>query len=139
MAETLKTFLRYLLFQILGWAILALVLYVLVHKTEVPRWAAMGLFILWVIKDLAMFPLVRSGYEGNAKTGAETLIGSRGRVQEPLTPEGYVKINGELWKARTESPDQLLARDTPVRVRGARGLTLIVEAEKNDKQKPKPI
>jgi membrane protein implicated in regulation of membrane protease activity len=133
MAETLKTFLRYLLFQILGWAILALVLYVLVHKTEVPRWAAMGLFILWVIKDLAMFPLVRSSYEGNARTGAETLIGSRGRVQEPLTPEGYVKINGELWKAQTESPDQLLARDTPVRVRGARGLTLIVEAEKNDK------
>ena len=133
MAETLKTLLRYLLFQILGWAILALVLYVLVHKTEVPRWAAMGLFILWVIKDLAMFPLVRSSYEGNARTGAETLIGSRGRVQEPLTPEGYVKINGELWKAQTESPDQLLARDTPVRVRGARGLTLIVEAEKNDK------
>ena len=133
MAETLKTFLRYLLFQILGWAILALVLYVLVHKTEVPRWAAMGLFILWVIKDLAMFPLVRSSYEGNARTGAETLIGSRGRVQEPLTPEGYVKINGELWKAQTESPDQLLARDTPVRVRGAHGLTLIVEAEKNDK------
>jgi len=133
MAETLKTFLRYLLFQILGWAILALVLYVLVHKTEVPRWAAMGLFILWVIKDLAMFPLVRSSYEENARTGAETLIGCRGRVQEPLTPEGYVKINGELWKARTESPDQLLARDTPVRVRGARGLTLIVEVDKNDK------
>jgi membrane protein implicated in regulation of membrane protease activity len=133
MAETLKTFLRYLLFQILGWAILALVLYVLVHKTEVPRWPAMGLFILWVIKDLAMFPLVRSSYEGNTTTGAETLIGSRGRVQEPLTPEGYVKINGELWKAQTESPNQLLARDTPVRVRGARGLTLIVEAEKNDK------
>jgi membrane protein implicated in regulation of membrane protease activity len=139
MAETLKTFLRYLLFQILGWAILALVLYVLVHKTEVPRWAAMGLFILWVIKDLAMFPLVRSSYEGNARTGAETLIGSRGRVQEPLTPEGYVKINGELWKAQTESPDQLLARDTPVRVRGARGFTLIVEVDKNNKQKPKPI
>jgi membrane protein implicated in regulation of membrane protease activity len=133
MAEILKTFLRYLLFQILGWVILALVLYVLVHKTEVPQWAAMGLFILWVIKDLAMFPLVRSSYEGNARTGAETLIGSQGRVQQPLTPEGYVKINGELWKAQTESPDQLLARDTPVRVRGARGLTLIVEAEKNDK------
>jgi membrane-bound serine protease (ClpP class) len=93
----------------------------------------MGLFIFWVIKDLAMFPLVRSSYEGNAKTGAETLIGSRGRVQQPLTPEGYVKVNGELWKAQTERPDQLLARDTPVRVRGARGLTLVVEAEKNEK------
>lgn len=130
----MKTFMRYLLFQIMGWILLALFLYLLVHRSAVPLWAAVGFFILWMVKDLALFPLVRSGYERDAKTGAERLIGRQGVVQQPLAPEGYIKIDGELWRARARGMDQTIVEGSPVRVRGARGLTLIVEEERGQRR-----
>lgn len=36
--------------------------------------------------------------------GAKSLVGSTCRTATPLTPEGYVKLNGELWRARAHKP-----------------------------------
>ena len=35
--------------------------------------------------------------------GLTSMIGMQGNVTSPLTPEGFVKIKGELWRARAES------------------------------------
>jgi len=122
-----RTFLRYLLFQIPQWLILAIFLWLLVDATAVPRWVSIAFFIFWVVKDFAMYPFVRRAYEKNTKTGTQELIGSKGVTHEALAPEGYIKIHGELWKAR--STGETIAENRKVRVTGARGLTLIVEAE----------
>ena len=37
-----------------------------------------------------------------AVTGAEALPGSRGVVVSPCRPEGQVRVDGELWRARCE-------------------------------------
>ena len=120
-------FMKYLFFQIPQWLVLALFLRFLVDNTAVPRWAGSGFFIFWVIKDFAIYPLVRHAYANKAKTGSEELIGNTGVTRETLAPEGYIKIQGELWKAQTSG--RPIPPDRAVKVTGARGMTLIVEAD----------
>jgi membrane protein implicated in regulation of membrane protease activity len=125
----MKTFAKYLFFEIPQWLLLAFILWVLAETTDLPVWAAQGFFVIWVVKDLALFPLVRNAYENDAKTGTEQLIGAKATTQERLDPEGFVSIHGVLWKARAEPADQPINRDSVVTVCAARGLTLIVRAE----------
>jgi membrane protein implicated in regulation of membrane protease activity len=57
-------------------------------------------------------------------TGVENLVGATGEVTEPCAPLGQVRLQGELWEARSASE---LRRGTPVRVVAVQGLTLEVE------------
>ncbi len=59
------------------------------------------------------------------KVGPEALIGSLGVAIEDLDPEGYVEVEGELWRARALDPP--ITRGSRVRVVSLSGLTLIVE------------
>src|SRR5688572_16615219 len=125
--STMPTFMKYLLFQTPQWLVLVLFLWFLVDNTAVPPWAGSGFFIFWVIKDLAIYPFVRHAYASKVKTGSDELIGNTGVTRETLAPEGYIKIQGELWKAQTTG--QPIPQDRAVKVTGAQGMTLIVEAE----------
>jgi membrane protein implicated in regulation of membrane protease activity len=58
------------------------------------------------------------------KTGPEAMIGMHGEVVSPMHPLGQVKVNGELWEARS-SPGADIGET--VVVRGMEGLTLVVE------------
>ncbi len=55
--------------------------------------------------------------------GAEALVGATGVAAGPLTPEGQVKVQGEIWRAIADRPVADLA---PVRVVSVDGLTLRV-------------
>ena len=63
--------------------------------------------------------------EARSAVGASALLGQTGVAREPLSPEGQVMVQGELWRA--------VARGTPVeqgarvRVVDVNGLTLTVE------------
>jgi membrane-bound serine protease (ClpP class) len=58
------------------------------------------------------------------KTGAEAMIGMQAEVVSPMHPLGQVRVNGELWEARSIVGADV--GDTVV-VRGMEGLTLVVE------------
>jgi membrane-bound serine protease (ClpP class) len=58
--------------------------------------------------------------------GAETLIGARAEVVSPCTPEGRVRVQGELWRARCRGGVEV---GDMVRVVEREGLTLLVEAD----------
>jgi membrane protein implicated in regulation of membrane protease activity len=73
-----------------------------------------------------LYPLLRSAYETSVKSGAEALVGRKGTVQTDLSPEGYVKINLELWRAAAEGPGPTIVSGTEVEVVGAAGMKLIV-------------
>jgi membrane-bound serine protease (ClpP class) len=55
-------------------------------------------------------------------------IGTVGQVHRPLTPVGSIQAVGEEWSARS-ADDQPIERGTLVRVVGAEGLTMLVEAD----------
>jgi len=125
-----KTFGKYLLVQSAGWALAALVLGGLRYWLDLPLWVVTGLFVLWLAKDLAMYPLVRRAYEpSEARTGAASLIGARGIAREGVDPAGYVQVRGELWRAETAPGEPPIPPGGRVAVCAARGLTLIVEPE----------
>lgn len=127
---SVSTLIRYLLFQLPGWVLAAAILTGLRYWAGIPGWVALGLFMLWVAKDLVMYPLLRTAYESGAKTGAEQLIGARGIAQDELSPRGYVRVRGELWRAEVRPSDPPIPRGGPVRVLAADGMTLIVREEK---------
>lgn len=107
--------------------VLALVLLLLAKSVAVPVWVMVSIFIVWLAKDFAVYPIVRDAYETNVKTGAESMISKRGVTEARLAPEGYVKIEGELWRAQARDANQPIPQKRMVRVTGARSLTLIVE------------
>ena len=128
-AISVKTWTRYLLFQVPGWVITAIILLGLRYWIDLPLWIAVGAFLLFVIKDFLLYPLLRKAYESGAKTGADQLVGLRGVAREQIDPRGYVHVRGELWRAETESSDRPISAGSPVRVVRANGMTLIVTTE----------
>jgi membrane-bound ClpP family serine protease len=129
-AMTVATWKRYTLFQTPGWAVAAVILLALTEWVGLSPWAACGLFAAWVIKDIAVYPLVRSAYESHARTGVERLVGEKGVTQEWLDPRGMVRVRGELWQAEAEPGEQRIEPNGEIRVTGAHGLTLIVSRAK---------
>ena len=125
----MKVFARYLVLQIPGQFIAAVTLVMLVRWTELTPMLAGLLFVLWVIKDLAMFPVTRIAYEPQSGgQGADALLDALGVAQEDLAPEqtGYVRVGAELWRAQLCGGESV-AKGAKVRVTEVHDLTLQVE------------
>ena len=120
---------KYALFQVPGCAVAALVLLGLTEWIRLPLWAASGLFTVWVLKDIALYPLVRTAYESDVNTGVEQLVGEKGVAQEWLDPRGMVRVRGELWQAEAEPRGQPIEPNSEIRITGAHNVTLIVSRE----------
>lgn len=142
----MRTFRKYLLLQIPGWIVWSLILVGAHSWLSLPLWTGLLLLGLAIGKDFALYPYVRSAYESDVKTGAERLLGARGQVYQALNPQGYVRVNGELWRAEIEPPDQKVGHvarphgeerlprlslpvGSRVTVRAFQGLTLVVDPE----------
>jgi len=69
-------------------------------------------------------------------TGAEGLLGLKGRALTGIAPEGRVEIQGELWQARARMK---IAASERIRVIGMDGLTLEVEPAPDDALPPRPV
>ena len=117
----------YLLLQIPGIIIATVILIGVWQWFNLPLWIIISLLVLWIAKDLAMYPFIRASSNSDIKSGLSLLIGKRGVVRETLEPKGYVQIGGELWRAETQTPDQSIPSGEVVSVREARGLTLVVD------------
>ncbi|HTZ60449.1 MAG TPA: nodulation protein NfeD [Acidobacteriaceae bacterium] len=61
---------------------------------------------------------------GKVRLGGEAMIGQIAVVTQPLTPNGQVLVNGELWQAESTTP---VERGERVQVRALRDLTLLVD------------
>jgi len=127
--QRLRPLTKYLVIQIPGWILAVVVLAVLSRWIDLPLWAAVGLFFLWVAKDLILFPLLRPAYEAAGKRGVERMIGVQGIVEERLAPVGYIRVGSELWRAEALQTDKPIPLGSRVRVRGVRGLTLLIQPE----------
>jgi membrane-bound ClpP family serine protease len=126
---SMTTFQRYLLFQVPGWVLAAIILFVFREWIGIPLWGSVFLYSLYVGKDFLLYPFLRVAYQPGATTGAEQLIGESATVKTKLDPDGYVRVRGELWKARLAPGCAPVEPGARVRVEAARRLRLIVKPE----------
>ena len=73
--------------------------------------AETGLFVWW-------------SQRRKSSVGVETLVGRQGVAVGDLWPEGQVRVNGEIWRARCTGGCDA---GTSVVVRSVEGLTLVVD------------
>ncbi len=129
-ASTRRVFFRYLAFEAPSWVLLAAVLVVLVRVWDLSLALAALVLALWIVKDLALFPVLRIAYEpAGGSGGAENLIGALAIVSADLDPEGWVRIGAERWRARVSREHAPVPSGTAVRVTAVDGLLLRVEPE----------
>ncbi len=95
-------FWRYTAFQVPGWVLAAAGGWWLYTSLSVPTWVAGGVLIIWVIKDIALYPLLRSAYVIDDVRPIEQLVGRVGIAAERLAPHGYIRVRGELWRAEVQ-------------------------------------
>jgi membrane-bound serine protease (ClpP class) len=69
---------------------------------------------------------IRFSRRRRIQAGAETLIEARAVVVSSCRPDGQVRVQGELWRARCEAGAE---PGETVRIVGREGLTLLVEPE----------
>ena len=71
---------------------------------ELPRWALVGIMAGLVARGIVTCRLGSRVLRKKPTSGFEDMVGSKGKVVEPLTPQGLIKVGNEIWKA--ESVDQ---------------------------------
>lgn len=119
---------RYLLLQLPGWLLLA-ILFVALHRwLAVPLWIGAAALIVWLVKDLALYPLVREAYRPNHEAASRRMVGARGVATERIDPVGYARVGAELWRARAEAGRGPVEAGEEIEVRDVEGLTLIVRS-----------
>ena len=124
-----KVVLRYALLQIPFTALVVVVLILLREWVNLPIWFICTLVALLVIKDIALFPFVWRAYDPESAPLANRMEGARGIAIEDLHPTGYVEIGAERWQAEVTGDGSSIRRGQRVRVRGIRGLTLLVQLD----------
>ena len=75
---------------------------------------------------LILRPGLRIQHQAQQYVGTDYLIGTSGEVTTTIDPVGMVRIQGELWKARADTP---LERGQRIRVIAIQGMEVQVQAD----------
>ncbi len=89
---------------------------------NIPMWGLILLIIVFVIYEIVTFRLGRRALERKATIPPP--VGCCGKATTPLTPDGYVQVEGELWRAL--SSDTNISKGDDIVVVGVNRLTLSV-------------
>ncbi|MCP4035687.1 MAG: hypothetical protein GY733_02020 [bacterium] len=121
-----KTLRKYIVLQIPGALMVALLLLGLHYAGTVTGVMASLLMLGWVTKDAVMYRFVRAAYGPGPPHGTEALIGQRAVVVEALTPEGRVRVGAEHWSARPGEGAAEIAEGAHVTIVAVDGYTVRV-------------
>jgi membrane-bound ClpP family serine protease len=78
----------------------------------------------WAVFGTWLFLFTTRVLKKQAQVGQTSMVGTTGKVITKLAPEGMVKINGELWRARSTEGDISIGED--IIVSGEERLKLLV-------------
>jgi membrane protein implicated in regulation of membrane protease activity len=118
---------RYALLHVPGLILLILILPSVQRWTELPPWFFWGFVLLWIVKDMVLFPFVWRAYDWSCPMHVHALVGTEGIAQERLAPSGYIRVHGELWKAEVIRDGPPIEKGGVARIQGIRGLVLLVQ------------
>ena len=124
-----RIYLRYILLNIPALVLIILALILAQYWITMPLWLPVTIIFIWLIKDVILFPFVWRAYDWGRPAGFRPMIGKRGIARERLAPSGYVRVQGELWKAESVEADVPIESGKFVRVVKMEGLKLFVIPE----------
>jgi membrane-bound serine protease (ClpP class) len=106
--------------------IIAVVLWVLpLFDIHLPLWGLILLIIGFMIYAIMSFKIGSRILKKKPLPGMTSMVGIEGMVTTSLVPRGFIKIKGELWKARAESGT--IISGTIITVISQEGLELVVQ------------
>jgi len=111
-------------------ALVTVVLWLLPRAAiNIPLW---GLILMMIALGVYNYTNYRLGKKALVKKPVISPdIGSRGRTTTPVSPKGYVRVNGELWQASSSSTIDV---GEEIIIVGREGMTLLVSPiEKDDR------
>lgn len=124
----MTAFWRYWLLQVPGWLLLGVAVYLAHVWIGLSMVAGFAIFALWFLKDLLFYPLLGRHYGKREASPHVSFVGRKAVSRERLGPNGngYIELNGELWKARLAEEGPPIEAGVVVEIRGLDGLTLLV-------------
>lgn len=126
-------FVRYWLLQLPGWLVVAVLTTAITMWLDLAVWVPFAALGAWVLKDLALYPLLKTAYDPTGRTSAtRRMVGSAGTAEQDVAPVGFVRVRGELWRAEIDPDAAPVRRGERVRVIDADGMTLRVIRSTDD-------
>jgi len=109
-------------------ALVAVVLWLLPRvEINIPLW---GLILMMIALGVYNYINYRLGKKALIKKPMISPdIGSRGRTTTPVSLKGYVRVNGELWQASSNST---IDAGEEITVVGIEGMTLLISPVEKD-------
>jgi len=74
-------------------------------EIQIPLWGLIIIMVAWAAYSIFTFQMGTQALQRGQLVGLPNMIGAKGKVVSPLTPEGLVRIQGELWIARSDSSE----------------------------------
>lgn len=90
-----------------------------------PVAALIGIMVAWGIFSVSLFILTSNILKKQIPAGLPSMVGTRGKVTTPLSPEGMVRIKGEFWAAKSKTGS--IKAGEQIEVVGEDGLKLLVD------------
>ena len=91
---------------------------------NIPFYILIVVMVGWLVWSAGFFVFVTKTLRRQKIIGLPTMVGSKGKVTNTLTPEGMVTIRSELWQAESVEGDMYKGEE--VMVVGEDGLKLVV-------------
>lgn len=94
-----------------------------VPALRISPWTLVPIVLVFAAFTLALVRLVVQAQLRQPRTGMEGLVGRAGEALTDLAPEGWVRVQGERWRAQAEEP---VAQGEAIQVVSGEGLRLRV-------------
>jgi membrane protein implicated in regulation of membrane protease activity len=109
-------------------ALVAVVLWLLPRVAiNIPLWSLILMMIALGIYNYTNYRLGKKALTKKPMISPD--IGSRGRAATPISPTGYVRVNGELWRA---SSSATIDAGEEIIVVGINGMKLLISSIEKD-------
>jgi len=109
-------------------ALVAVVLWLLPRVAiNIPLWGLILMMIALGVYNYINYRLNKKALVKKPMISPD--IGSRGRTTTPISPTGYVRVNGELWQASSSST---IDAGEEIAIVGIEGMTLLISPIEKD-------
>ena len=83
-------------------------------EIQIPLWGMIIIMVVWAAYSITTYRLGTRALMGKQVAGLPNMIDTKGEVVSPLTPEGLVRIRGELWVAQSDGGEMKPGRKVTV-------------------------